>query len=138
MVKVIFLILFFFTPLLYTQQVYNFINRPSSKLPVPYNAQVSIQGNETYYAWFNEMGFYFFTSRNGIIITARRDMLVSTKDQAYRLWATICKEIISDGFYPQNTDIGDSTFENGNGVFAKVWVAWNEDELMYAVIARYE
>ncbi len=87
---------------------------------------------------FNGMGFYFFNSRNGITITARRDMLVSSKDQAYRLWATICKEIISDGFYPRNTDICDSTFENGNGVFAKVWIAWNEDQLMYAVIARYE
>lgn len=138
MVKVVFLILLFLTPLVYTQQVYNFINRPSSKLPIPYDAQVSRQGNETHYGWFNEKGFYFFTSRNGIIVTARRDMLVSSKDQAYRLWATYCEEIMRDGFYPKKTDIGDSTFGNGDGIYAEVWIEWNEDQLMYAVIGRFE
>lgn len=136
--KVFVLVFFILTPLVFPQKVYNYIGRSSNRLPVPYDAQIQKKGNETYYAWFNEMGFYFFTSRNGVIVTARRDMLVSSKDQAYRLWATICMEIISDGFSPMKTDIGDSTFENSDGIYSEVWIEWNEDQLMYAVISRYE
>jgi hypothetical protein len=136
--KVLVIVFFILTPLVFPQKVYNFIGRSSSKLSIPYDAQVNSQGNEKYYAWFNEMGFYFFTSLNGTIVTARRDLLVSSKDQAYKVWGAICEEIMRDGFYPVNTDIGDATFKNSEGIQGAVWIEWNEDQLMYAVIARYE
>ncbi len=127
--KVLVLILFILTPLVFPQKVYNYIGRSANKLTIPYNAQINRNGNETYYAWFNEKGFYFFTSRSGTIVTARRDMLVSSKDEAYRLWASFCEEIMRDGFYPKKTDIGDSTFENADGIYGEVWIEWNEDQL---------
>lgn len=138
MIKAFILVLIFSASQLFSQQVYNYIGRSSSKLSIPYNAQISKNGNETYYAWYNDRGFFFFTSRNGIIVTARRDLLVASKDQAYRMWAALCEEIMRDGFYPYKTDIGDATFKDAEGIFAEVWIEWNEEQLMYAVTARYE
>jgi hypothetical protein len=138
MVRLFLFVFLILAPLSYSQQVYNYIGRSSSKLSIPYNAQIDGQGDETHYAWFNEMGFFFFTAKNGIVVTARRDLLVSTKNEAMQLWATVVEEIVADGFYPMNTDIGNATFSTYEGLSAAVWVEWNEDQLMYAVIARFE
>jgi len=136
--KVIFLVFLFLAPIVFPQKVYNYVGRSTTKLQLPNDAQVRRDGNNTFYSWFNESGFYFFLARNGTVVTARRDLLVSTENEAAQLWATVSKEIMADGFYPVKTDIGDATFKNSKGISAAVWWEWNEDQLMYAVIASFE
>lgn len=138
MIRILFFIFIILAPLTFSQKVYNYVGRSTSKLSIPYNAQINRQGDETFYAWFNEMGFFFFTAKAGIVVTARRDFLVSSKNEALQLWATVVEEIVADGFYPIDTDIGNATFATYGGLSSVVWIEWNEDQLMWAVAARFE